>query len=159
MAGILAPWHWVTLAAIIGVLFLGHRRLPGLGRALGQALSAFKRAWKEGAQRPNLAKESGPKRYPPSVVPSARQDSSRPRVGLLRLLLRTPGGRKMAFGVLLVLGIAYVAITLADGLLGGSSFRAKTIAFLGFFALGFVLLPASWLFHRQKGKASSGLDR
>ena len=58
MAGILAPWDWVILAVIIGVLFLGHKRLPGLGRALGQGVNAFRKAWKEGPKGPSRARES-----------------------------------------------------------------------------------------------------
>lgn len=156
MAGILAPWHWLTLAAIVGVIF--HRRLPGFGRALGQRVGGFKRAWSERPLGPNLAREPEPKRYQPFVTASVRQDSRRPPGGILRLVLRSPRGRKLVYWSLLILGIAYVAATLTDGLFSSSSFRFKAIAFLVLFALGFVLLAVSWLFHRQKGKASRRLD-
>jgi Sec-independent protein translocase protein TatA len=158
MAGILAPWHWVTLATVAGVLFLAHKRLPGFGRALGQAVSAFRRAWEQGPRGRSLAKESVPKSYPPSAKASTRQGSPRPP-GLLRWLLRDPHGRKFFFWSLLVLGVAYLAWTLADGLVASGSFRSKAVAFLGFLGLGLVLLAVSWLSHRQKGKASGRLDR
>jgi len=170
MAGILAPWHWVTLVVIIGVLFLGHKRLPGLGRALGQAVSSFKKAWKEGSQEPDLAEKPRPKRYPPSIKASSRQgpprpagpaaaSSPRPAVGLLRFLLRSQRRRRLVFWSLLVLGIAYVAATLTDGLFSTGSFRSKAIAFLVFFVLGCVLLAVYRLSQRQKVKALSRPDR
>lgn len=95
----------------------------------------------------------------PSPGRSAKHTRSAPPAGLLRVLVRSPRGRKLVFWGLVVLGVAYGAITLADGLLGGRSSRAKAIAALGFFVLGLGLLAASWLAHRPKGTVSSRVDR
>jgi TatA/E family protein of Tat protein translocase len=162
--GIFAPWHWVTLIAIIVVLFVGHERLPALGRALGRAVRNFMRAWKGIAQEPSLTEESRPKRRPAAAKAPSRQSSpSRPvaasgtipLVRLLRFLLRSQRRRKLVFWSLLVLGIACVAALLADGFFSTSSFRAKAVAFLVLFVVGCVLLVAYRLSQRRGGKASS----
>ena len=158
MAGVLAPWHSVTLAAIIAVLFLGRKRLPGVGRALGQAVSAFRTAWREGPQGPSQAKETGPSRRPSPAVAPDRQAPPRARAGLLRMLSRSPRGRRLAFWSILALAIAYLAGTLTDELFAGSSFRSKAVAFLVIFALGIASATVFWLWQRRKRQAARRLD-
>jgi len=44
--GGLSIWHWLVVAVVIVILF--GKRLPELGTGLGQAISNFKKAYKEG---------------------------------------------------------------------------------------------------------------
>ncbi|NMC61901.1 MAG: twin-arginine translocase TatA/TatE family subunit [SAR324 cluster bacterium] len=44
--GGLSIWHWLVVAVVIVILF--GKRLPELGTSLGQAISNFKKAYKEG---------------------------------------------------------------------------------------------------------------
>ena len=45
MEGILAPWHWIILIAIIMLVF-GPKKLPELGKGLGEGLRGFKEGMK-----------------------------------------------------------------------------------------------------------------
>ena len=42
MEGVLAPWHWAILIAVILLVF-GPRKLPELGSSLGKSIAGFKR--------------------------------------------------------------------------------------------------------------------
>jgi sec-independent protein translocase protein TatA len=42
MEGVLAPWHWAILIAVILLVF-GPRKLPELGSSLGKGIAGFKR--------------------------------------------------------------------------------------------------------------------
>lgn len=43
LTGILEPTHLIIIL-VVALLFLGPKRLPGAGRALGQGLSEFRRS-------------------------------------------------------------------------------------------------------------------
>jgi sec-independent protein translocase protein TatA len=45
--GALQPMHWLLVAAI-ALIFFGPRRLPELGKSLGQAIRGFKESMQEG---------------------------------------------------------------------------------------------------------------
>ena len=51
-------WGEILLILLVGVLLLGSRRLPELGRALGQAIREFQRAIRGGP--PDDAPRNGP---------------------------------------------------------------------------------------------------
>ena len=42
MEGILAPWHWAILIAVVLLVF-GPRKLPELGSSLGKGIAGFKK--------------------------------------------------------------------------------------------------------------------
>jgi sec-independent protein translocase protein TatA len=42
MDGILAPWHWAILIAVVLLVF-GPRKLPELGSSLGKSIAGFKK--------------------------------------------------------------------------------------------------------------------
>lgn len=44
--GALQPVHWLVVLAI-GLLFFGPKRLPELGKSLGQAIRGFKESMRE----------------------------------------------------------------------------------------------------------------
>jgi sec-independent protein translocase protein TatA len=44
--GALQPMHWLVVAAI-ALIFFGPRRLPELGKSLGQAIRDFKQSMRE----------------------------------------------------------------------------------------------------------------
>jgi len=46
MEGILAPWHWIIVIAIILLVF-GPKKLPELGNSLGRSITGFKKGLKE----------------------------------------------------------------------------------------------------------------
>jgi len=46
MDGILAPWHWAILIAVILLVF-GPRKLPELGSSLGKSIAGFKKGLSE----------------------------------------------------------------------------------------------------------------
>ena len=47
--GLLQPMHWVVILAIALVVF-GPKRLPELGKGLGEAIRGFKDSFQEGEQ-------------------------------------------------------------------------------------------------------------
>jgi len=44
--GILAPWHWIIVIAVILLVF-GPKKLPELGNSLGKSITGFKKGLKE----------------------------------------------------------------------------------------------------------------
>jgi sec-independent protein translocase protein TatA len=46
MEGILAPWHWIIIIAVVLLVF-GPKKLPELGNSLGKSITGFKRGLKE----------------------------------------------------------------------------------------------------------------
>jgi sec-independent protein translocase protein TatA len=59
--GAMQPLHWVVVLAIVMVLF-GGKKLPELGKGLGQAIRGFKEAMRE-----ESATAESPKKSEPSV--------------------------------------------------------------------------------------------
>jgi sec-independent protein translocase protein TatA len=49
MIGEFQPLHWL-LVLVVGVLLFGSKRLPEVGRSLGQSVGAFKKGLKEGLE-------------------------------------------------------------------------------------------------------------
>jgi sec-independent protein translocase protein TatA len=49
--GALQPMHWLVVAAIALIVF-GPKRLPELGKSLGQALRGFKESMRDAESRP-----------------------------------------------------------------------------------------------------------
>lgn len=47
MIGEFQPLHWL-LVLVVGFLLFGSKRLPEVGRSLGQAISGFRKGLKEG---------------------------------------------------------------------------------------------------------------
>ena len=64
MGDLLQPWHLIVLAVLAFLLF-GARRLPELGKGLGEGLKGFKEGLKGTAE-------------PPAPAPPAQQQSAPP---------------------------------------------------------------------------------
>ena len=45
--GALQPWHWIVVLLIVLVLF-GGKKLPELGKGLGEAIRGFRASMREG---------------------------------------------------------------------------------------------------------------
>jgi sec-independent protein translocase protein TatA len=50
------PLHWLLVIAAVMILF-GPKRLPEIGRSLGQSFGEFKRAMRNGFETPEAEKE------------------------------------------------------------------------------------------------------
>jgi sec-independent protein translocase protein TatA len=46
MEGILAPWHWIIIIAVVLLVF-GPKKLPELGNSLGKGITGFRRGLKD----------------------------------------------------------------------------------------------------------------
>ena len=46
MEGLLAPWHWIIIIAVILLVF-GPKKLPDLGNSLGKGISGFRKGLKD----------------------------------------------------------------------------------------------------------------
>jgi sec-independent protein translocase protein TatA len=46
MEGLLAPWHWIIIIAVILLVF-GPKKLPELGNSLGKGISGFRKGLKD----------------------------------------------------------------------------------------------------------------
>ena len=46
MEGILAPWHWIIIIAVVLLIF-GPKKLPELGNSLGKGITGFRRGLKD----------------------------------------------------------------------------------------------------------------
>jgi sec-independent protein translocase protein TatA len=53
--GLLQPMHWVVILAI-ALLVFGPKRLPELGKSLGEAIRGFRTSFRETEQAPTSAK-------------------------------------------------------------------------------------------------------
>ena len=76
MGDLLQPWHLIVLA-IVAFLLFGAKRLPELGKGLGEGLKGFKEGLK-GINEPtpptqNSQQASVQPPPPPSVAPSTEQ--------------------------------------------------------------------------------------
>ncbi len=69
--GLLQPMHLLVIFAIAVVVF-GPKKLPELGRGLGQAIRGFKDSLREGASSAAAPDET-------SVSPSPHEHETRPR--------------------------------------------------------------------------------
>ena len=56
MEGLFQPTHLIVILLIVVVLF-GGKKLPELGRGLGEAIRGFKSAMKDGEQAPEEPKK------------------------------------------------------------------------------------------------------
>ncbi|HWW85850.1 MAG TPA: twin-arginine translocase TatA/TatE family subunit [Vicinamibacterales bacterium] len=56
--GALQPMHWLVVAAI-ALIFFGPKRLPELGKSLGQAIRGFKGSMREAETGAIATKEDG----------------------------------------------------------------------------------------------------
>ena len=74
MGDLLQPWHLIVLAAVAFLLF-GAKRLPELGKGLGEGLKGFKEGLKginEPAPPPSNTQQNSPA-APPSSTPSEQK--------------------------------------------------------------------------------------
>lgn len=46
MEGLLAPWHWIIIIAVILLIF-GPKKLPEFGQSLGKGITGFRRGLKD----------------------------------------------------------------------------------------------------------------
>lgn len=68
------PWHLLVLA-IVAFLLFGARRLPELGKGLGEGLKGFKEGLKGISDTPAAPQQSAPQ-APPAAAPAAPAPSS-----------------------------------------------------------------------------------
>ncbi len=71
MGDLLQPWHLVVLGVVAFLLF-GAKRLPELGKGLGEGLKGFKEGIKgitDPAPAPPVVQQSAPPPPPPSSAP------------------------------------------------------------------------------------------
>lgn len=75
MGDLLQPWHLVVLGVVAFLLF-GAKRLPELGKGLGEGLKGFKEGLKgiaePSAPAPNV-QQSAPPAPPPSTTPTEQK--------------------------------------------------------------------------------------
>ena len=68
----LAPWHWIVVGIIVFLLF-GAKRLPELGKGLGEGLKGFKEGIKgvtePAAPAANVQQSAAPAPAPAPVEP------------------------------------------------------------------------------------------
>ncbi|HUB29975.1 MAG TPA: twin-arginine translocase TatA/TatE family subunit [Terracidiphilus sp.] len=72
MGDLLQPWHLIVLAVVAFLLF-GAKRLPELGKGLGEGLKGFKEGLKgisEPSAPPSNAQQSAPTPPPPTQTPA-----------------------------------------------------------------------------------------
>lgn len=55
--GEFAPLHWLVVLIVVMILF-GPKRLPEIGKSLGEAIREFKKSLKEASDVPNTKNES-----------------------------------------------------------------------------------------------------
>ncbi len=53
-----APWHWIVVG-LVAVLLFGARKLPDLGKGLGEGLKGFKEGLKGVTDEPTSATKPG----------------------------------------------------------------------------------------------------
>jgi sec-independent protein translocase protein TatA len=75
MGDLLQPWHLVVLGVVAFLLF-GAKRLPELGKGLGEGLKGFKEGLK-GVAEPTAPAPSAQQQSPPPA-PSAQQQNAAP---------------------------------------------------------------------------------
>lgn len=75
MGDLLQPWHLLVLAVVAFLLF-GAKRLPELGKGLGEGLKGFKEGLK-GVAEPTAPAPSAQQQSPPPA-PSAQQQNAAP---------------------------------------------------------------------------------
>jgi sec-independent protein translocase protein TatA len=75
MGDLLQPTHLLIIAVVLLVLF-GAKRLPELGKGLGEGLKGFKEGLK-GVAEPNAPAPSAQQQSPPPA-PSAQQQNAAP---------------------------------------------------------------------------------
>ena len=78
MEGILAPWHWIILIAIVLLVF-GPKKLPELGNSLGRGITGFKRGLQDAQDEisTSMAEADEPPQPPveaPAIVQAAVAD-------------------------------------------------------------------------------------
>ena len=98
MGDLLQPWHLIVLAVVAFLLF-GAKRLPELGKGLGEGLKGFKEGLKgvselgfddDRAEHPASAAELHPRR-PEVALGETRRETSRKRLTVRILRQRRPG--------------------------------------------------------------------
>ena len=67
--GVFDPWDWLVVLALALIVF-GPKRLPEMGRALGNGIREFKKALKEAA---------GEENPPPKALPEIRSNAAESR--------------------------------------------------------------------------------
>ena len=89
LTGILEPTHLIIIL-IVALVFLGPKRLPDAGRALGQGLSEFKRSLS--GERQDNPRSSHRPPSPPRTTPARARPrvSEGHRLGESRWRSRTP---------------------------------------------------------------------
>ena len=75
MDGILAPWHWIILIAVILLIF-GPRKLPELGNSLGRSITGFKKGLKEVQEDMSASTSEAEKPQPVAPTEPARAQST-----------------------------------------------------------------------------------
>ncbi|MGD0892004.1 MAG: twin-arginine translocase TatA/TatE family subunit [Terracidiphilus sp.] len=75
MGDLLQPWHLIVLGVIAFLLF-GAKRLPELGKGLGEGLKGFKEGIKgvtDPAPAPPVVQQSAPPPPPPPAAPAEQK--------------------------------------------------------------------------------------
>jgi len=67
MDGILAPWHWAILIAVVLLVF-GPRKLPELGNSLGKGIRSFKNGLADAQDEMHTAMADAPPEKEPVIA-------------------------------------------------------------------------------------------
>jgi sec-independent protein translocase protein TatA len=73
MGDLFQPTHLLIIAVVLLVLF-GAKRLPELGKGLGEGLKGFKEGLKTGEQPPPTTQQSAPVTPPPANPPAEQKN-------------------------------------------------------------------------------------
>ena len=66
LEGIFQPMHLLVIL-VVALLVFGPKKLPELGKGLGEAISGFKKAIHEGENNPSAPTDAASKNLPPKA--------------------------------------------------------------------------------------------